>query len=109
MILDPERHFLTISAVSWQFLINSVSLTGAANGTGNGTRSNSAAGALDATNSNNYDQLVKACLATGAHCIIDVHNYARFENKIIGQGGPTNAEFANLWSQLAAKVGIMSS
>ncbi|CZR69888.1 related to cellulase precursor [Phialocephala subalpina] len=90
--------------VSWQFLINSLTLTGGAgNGTGNGTRSNSAAGTLDATNSNKYDQLVKACLATGAHCIIDVHNYARFENKIIGQGGPTNAEFANLWSQLAAK------
>lgn len=83
-----------------------MSLTGSANnGTGNATRSNSAAGALDATNSNKYDELVKACLATGAHCIIDVHNYARFENKIIGQGGPTDEEFANLWGQIALKVG----
>ncbi|KUJ21508.1 glycoside hydrolase family 5 protein [Mollisia scopiformis] len=96
--------------VSWQFLINSQSLTGSANngtmtnGTmGNATHTNSAAGALDATNSNNYDQLVQACLATGAHCIIDVHNYARFNNEIIGQGGPSNEEFANLWSQIAAK------
>lgn len=97
-----------IIAVSWQFLINSISLTGSANnGTGNGTRSNSAAGALDATNTNKYDQLVKACLATGAHCVIDVHNYARFENKIIGQGGPTNEEFANLWGQIATKVGLL--
>lgn len=80
-------------------------MTGSANnGTGNATRSNSAAGALDATNSNKYDELVKACLATGAHCIIDVHNYARFNNQIIGQGGPTNEEFANLWGQIALKV-----
>ncbi len=29
-------------------------------------------GALDATKAGNYDQLVQACLGTGAHCIIDV-------------------------------------
>jgi hypothetical protein len=46
---------------------------------GNGTRSNAAAGTLDATNFGKYDQLVRACLATGAKCIIDVHNYARFQ------------------------------
>jgi endoglucanase len=45
--------------------------------------------------------LMQACLSTGAHCIIDIHNYARFNNQTIGQGGPTNAEFANLWHQLA--------
>jgi len=28
---------------------------------------------------------------------------ARWNGGIIGQGGPTNAQFANLWSQLAAK------
>ncbi|KAN0102309.1 glycoside hydrolase family 5 protein [Hyaloscypha variabilis] len=57
--------------------------------------------ALDATNVVKYDQLVQACLATGAKCIIDIHNYARFNDEIIGQGGPTNEVFADLWSQIA--------
>lgn len=35
--------------------------------------------------------------------MIDIHNYARWNGAIIGQGGPTNAQFASLWSQLAAK------
>jgi len=46
---------------------------------GNGTRSNAAVGALDTANFGKYDQLVQACLATGAKCIIDIHNYARFQ------------------------------
>ena len=91
-----------IPAVSWQFLINSNAL---ASGSGNNT-ARSASGILDVANANKYDLLVKACLATGAHCAIDIHNYARFEGKIIGQGGPSNADFANLWSQLATKVGV---
>ncbi|PVH72965.1 glycoside hydrolase family 5 protein [Cadophora sp. DSE1049] len=85
--------------VSWQFLINSNTL---ASGPGNNT-ARSATGTLDVANANKYDLLVKACLATGAHCAIDIHNYARFEGKIIGQGGPSNADFANLWSQIATK------
>ncbi|KAH8687095.1 glycoside hydrolase superfamily [Tricladium varicosporioides] len=105
--------------VSWQFLINnaesvsvpsnttakrSLNMGRLMNGTtGNGTQSAAASGALDATNFGKYDALVQACLATGAKCIIDIHNYARFNNKIIGQGGPTDAEFANLWSQIATK------
>jgi hypothetical protein len=36
-------------------------------------------------------------------CIIDIHNYARWTKGIIGQGGPTNAQFVNLWTQLATK------
>ncbi|KAK6602872.1 glycoside hydrolase family 5 protein [Botrytis cinerea] len=43
------------------------------------------------------------CLATGATCVIDIHNYARWNGAIIGQGGPTDAQFASLWSQLATK------
>ena len=30
---------------------------------------------------------------------------ARWNGQIIGQGGPTNAQFTNLWSQLASKFG----
>jgi len=71
---------------SWQYMTNGV-----------------ASGALDATNVAIYDQLVQACLATGATCEIDIHNYARWNGQIIGQGGPTNAQFAAFWGALAAK------
>lgn len=66
--------------------------------------SNAATGTLDAANFAEYDMLVQACLATGATCVIDIHNYARFNDEVIGQGGPSNADFANLWSQIATKV-----
>jgi len=48
---------------------------------------------------------MQACLSTGAYCAIDIHNFARFNGLIINQssGGPTDAQFANLWSQLATK------
>ena len=46
---------------------------------------------------------MQACLTTGAHCIIDIHNFARWDGEIIGQGGPTNDQFASLWRQLAKK------
>jgi endoglucanase len=113
-------------AVSWQFLLNSTTPPSGASSSSNGTSFNGTipslnstipktnsttnstpaaiSGTLDATNFGKYDQLVQACLATGAHCIIDIHNYARFNGLIIGQGGPSNADFANLWSQIAVKV-----
>lgn len=72
--------------VGWQYLLN-----------------NNEGGQLDATNLANYDQLVQACLATGASCIIDIHNYARWSGQIVGQGGPTNDQFASTWSQIATK------
>ncbi|ESZ90854.1 endoglucanase II [Sclerotinia borealis F-4128] len=72
--------------VGWQYLVNNV-----------------LGGTLHAGNLANYDLLVQGCLATGATCIIDIHNYARWNGGIIGQGGPTNAQFASLWSQLAGK------
>lgn len=52
---------------------------------------------------NTYDPIVQACLATGAHCIIDIHNYARWWNEIIGQGGPADSALATTWSQLASR------
>lgn len=51
--------------VGWQFLTNDV-LTGA----------------IDSANLAEYDALVQACLATGASCIIDVHNYARWNGEV---------------------------
>ncbi|KAF4616422.1 hypothetical protein D9613_008471 [Agrocybe pediades] len=71
--------------VGWQFLTN-----GAQTGT------------LNSANFQKYDALVQACLNTGASCIIDIHNYARFNGQIIGQGGPSNDVFASLWSNIAS-------
>lgn len=72
--------------VAWQYLVNNV-----------------LGGTLNSGNFANYDNLVQGCLGTGALCIIDIHNYARWNGGIVGQGGPTNAQLTNLWSQLAAK------
>ena len=87
------QHFVTADKlnvfrlpVGWQYLV-----------------ANNLGGPLDATFFASYNSLVQACLATGAHCIVDVHNYARYNGGIIGQGGPTNAQFTSLWTQLATK------
>jgi beta-glucosidase/6-phospho-beta-glucosidase/beta-galactosidase len=73
--------------VGWQYLVN-----------------NKLGRTLDSGNLAKYDQLVQACLATGSSCIIDVHNYARWNGQVIGQvSGPTNDQFVNLWTQLATK------
>ena len=72
--------------VGWQYLVDS-----------------QCGGTLAAQNFATYDREVKACLATGAHCVIDVHNYGRWDGGVVGQGGPSDAQFANLWSQLAKK------
>jgi len=78
-------------------------------------------GTLSASFFSQYDTVMQACLATGAKCILDLHNYARWNGGIIGQGGPTNAQviavlcspslrssnnapqFASIWTQLATK------
>ncbi|KAI6087469.1 glycoside hydrolase family 5 protein [Hypoxylon rubiginosum] len=72
--------------ISWQFLVN-----------------NKLGGNLDAGNLAKYDQLMQACLATGANCMIDIHNFARWNGGIIGQGGPTDDQFVSLWKRLATK------
>lgn len=75
--------------VAWQWLVN-----------------NQLGGTLDANKTGQYDQLVQACLTTGASCIVDIHNYARYNGKIIGSsGGPTNDQFVSLWTQLATNYG----
>ncbi|KAL1623754.1 Endoglucanase EG-II [Diplodia seriata] len=61
-------------------------------------------GDLDEANAGKYDTLVQGCLKSGAEmCIVDIHNYARWNGQIVGQGGPTNDQFAKLWKQLATK------
>lgn len=92
------QHFVSVGLntfrlpVAWQYLVN-YQLHGQLNATGNfGV----------------YDKLVKGCLGAGAAmCIIDVHNYARWNGHIIGQSGsgydvPENTHLSSLWWQLAA-------
>ncbi|KAG1902490.1 glycoside hydrolase family 5 protein [Suillus fuscotomentosus] len=59
-------------------------------------------GVLDKTQFAKYNTLVSDCLSTGAYCEIDIHNYARYNGQIIGQGGPSNKIFAELWSNIAS-------
>lgn len=73
--------------VGWQFLVNG-----------------QLGGQLNSNNFGQYDRLVQGCLSSGAVlCILDIHNYARWNGKIVGQGGPTNAQLADVWKQLATK------
>ncbi|KAG6000551.1 hypothetical protein E4U21_005347 [Claviceps maximensis] len=58
---------------------------------------------LDEVNWGNFDKLVQACLSYGAYCIVDLHNFARYNNLVIGQGGPTNEVFAALWTKIATE------
>ncbi|KAI0785471.1 glycoside hydrolase superfamily, partial [Irpex lacteus] len=64
-------------------------------------------GSIDQSFLSRYDQTVQAALNSGPNVfvIVDVHNYARWNGQIIAQGGPTNAQFASLWTQLAQKYG----
>lgn len=57
---------------------------------------------FNAANFAKYDALVQACLDTGAKCIVDLHNYARWNGNIIGQSGGavTNEHLTNAWWQL---------
>lgn len=79
-------------------------------------------GTISSTFFNRYDASVRAALNSGTnpYVILDLvsilpcvryisphlspkHNYARWNGQIINQGGPTDAQYASLWSQLAAK------
>lgn len=75
-------------ATSWQFLINN---------------DKEVSDEFDETNLGRYDQFVQACLSTGAYCMIDIHNFARFNGGIVGQGGPSDDMFVTIWSTLAKK------
>jgi len=60
-------------------------------------------GTIDSSFWSRYDATVQQGLATGAYVILDLHNYARWNNAIINQGGPTNAQYASVWSQIASR------
>lgn len=63
------RHFVNddgfnMFRLGWQYLLNN------------------ALGPVNQANLNEYDALVQACLGTGAYCIIDIHNYARWNGAV---------------------------
>lgn len=74
--------------MSWQYITN-----------------NNVQGNFDDTNFNKFDALMQACIETGAYCMIDLHNFARYDKAIIGSGGPQDAGFVNLWTNLAKYYG----
>jgi len=66
-------------------------------------------GALNATYLGYLDQVIGYATTAGVNVFIDCHNYARYpadpstssSSTVITQGGPTQAQFNNLWTQLA--------
>ncbi|KAI0347834.1 endoglucanase [Trametopsis cervina] len=64
-------------------------------------------GSIDNSFFSTYDATVQAALNSGpkVYVIIDLHNYARWNGQVIAQGGPTNAQYASIWTQLAQKYG----
>jgi len=51
---------------------------------------NQASTSLDPTFLSKYDTLVQGVLKSGGYAMLDLHNYARWNGGIVGQGGPSN-------------------
>ncbi|TFK77271.1 endoglucanase [Pluteus cervinus] len=62
-------------------------------------------GTISSTFFSRYDATVQTALnsATKPYVILDLHNYARWNGAIISQGGPTDAQYTSLWSQIASR------
>ncbi|KAG8952212.1 hypothetical protein FRC04_004919 [Tulasnella sp. 424] len=59
-------------------------------------------GAFDPSEWATYDKLVQSCLAVQAYCVIDIHNYARWNGQVIGQSAVADAYFVKLWQMIAS-------
>jgi hypothetical protein len=51
---------------------------------------NQASTSLDPAFLGKYDTLVQSVLKSGGYAMLDLHNYARWNGGIVGQGGPSN-------------------
>ena len=60
-------------------------------------------GPLDPDFFGQYDKFVQEVLKNGGKPIIDVHNYARYHGKVVGQSEVTDDNFVDLWSKIATK------
>lgn len=58
-------------------------------------------GDLDAAELARIDTFVATATAKGAVVVLDVHNYARYRGKVVGQQDVPAAAFADLWKRLA--------
>jgi endoglucanase len=58
--------------------------------------------ALDKTELSRIDAFIAGATGKGAYVVLDPHNYARYNGQIIGQASVSKADFADLWSKLAA-------
>jgi len=57
---------------------------------------------FDATEFGRLDAVVTYATGKGASVVLDPHNYARYQGKVIGTAGAvTNADFADFWAKLA--------
>jgi len=59
-------------------------------------------GPLDSGELARLTTAVKAIRANGMTAILDVHNYARYRDNLIGSKAVPDSAFANFWSQLSA-------
>jgi len=59
-------------------------------------------GDLDATELARLDDIVAYTTGKNARAIVDPHNYARYNNVLIGTAPVTSANLADLWGKLAA-------
>ncbi|KAG8999674.1 hypothetical protein FRB90_012026 [Tulasnella sp. 427] len=58
-------------------------------------------GSFDPTGWGSYDKLMQCCLALpGAYCVVDIHNWARWNGAIIGQG-MSDTPYIKLWQMIA--------
>ncbi|KIO21025.1 glycoside hydrolase family 5 protein, partial [Tulasnella calospora MUT 4182] len=60
-------------------------------------------GSFDPTMWGSYDKLVQCCLSLpGAYCVVDVHNWARWNGAVIGQS-MSDAPYIKLWQMIATQ------
>ena len=57
---------------------------------------NQASTSLDPTFLSKYDTLVQGVLKSGGYALLDLHNYARWNGGIVGQGGPSNENVSRI-------------
>ncbi|KAG8942458.1 hypothetical protein FRC04_003626 [Tulasnella sp. 424] len=59
-------------------------------------------GPFDPTMWGSYDKLVQCCLALpGAYCVVDIHNWARWNTDVIGQT-MSDSPYIKLWQMIAS-------
>lgn len=63
----------------------------------------SLAGALDAAEVARLDTTVANMTGKGAYVIVSPHNFARYNNELVGSSAVPNSAYADLWSRLAQR------